>query len=204
MEPEADFLEQPLSPYRVIRDLMQTVDVSNTIITHDSGSPRTNSPLSGNASALFPTSVGANRPNSATDWVWPWAPSWPVRTSCASMFWGDAAIGFTGTDLETAVRERIPILSILFNNFCMAAELQFFPTATERHRVTDISGNYAEMARSLGCYGERIEKADEIVPALKRGIQKTREGVPVLLEFMTLQETDMSVFHRIGVRPASF
>jgi acetolactate synthase-1/2/3 large subunit len=31
--------------------------------------------------------------------------------------WGDAAIGFTGMDFETAVRERIPIMSILLNNF---------------------------------------------------------------------------------------
>ncbi|MSP13410.1 MAG: thiamine pyrophosphate-requiring protein [Chloroflexi bacterium] len=32
--------ETPLSPYRVIWDLLQTVDVANTIITHDAGSPR--------------------------------------------------------------------------------------------------------------------------------------------------------------------
>jgi acetolactate synthase-1/2/3 large subunit len=30
----------PLSPYRVLWDLQQTVDVANTIITHDAGSPR--------------------------------------------------------------------------------------------------------------------------------------------------------------------
>ena len=32
--------EVPMTPYRVIRDLMQTVDVPNTIVTHDAGSPR--------------------------------------------------------------------------------------------------------------------------------------------------------------------
>src|SRR5690606_5873040 len=30
----------PLSPYRVLRDLYDTVDVANTIVTHDAGSPR--------------------------------------------------------------------------------------------------------------------------------------------------------------------
>src|SRR5207245_10598433 len=30
----------PLSPYRALWDLMHTVDVANTIITHDAGSPR--------------------------------------------------------------------------------------------------------------------------------------------------------------------
>src|SRR5262249_39932169 len=32
--------EVPLSPYRVIWDLLHTVDVANTIVTHDAGSPR--------------------------------------------------------------------------------------------------------------------------------------------------------------------
>jgi hypothetical protein len=57
--------------------------------------------------------------------------------------WGDAAIGFTGTDLETAARERIPILSILLNNEAMAIELPVMPVATEKYRATDISGDYA-------------------------------------------------------------
>jgi acetolactate synthase-1/2/3 large subunit len=34
-----------------------------------------------------------------------------------------AAIGSTGMDFETALRERIPILSILLNNFSMAIEM---------------------------------------------------------------------------------
>src|SRR4029077_19199127 len=32
--------DKPLSPYRVIWDLLHTVDVANPIITHDAGSPR--------------------------------------------------------------------------------------------------------------------------------------------------------------------
>ena len=63
--------------------------------------------------------------------------------------WGDAAIGFTGMDFETAVRERIPILSILLNNFSMAIELKVMPVSTEKFRSTDISGDYAAMARAF-------------------------------------------------------
>ena len=62
--------------------------------------------------------------------------------------WGDAAIGFTGMDFETAVRERLPILSILFNNFSMAIELAIMPVSTEKYRSTDISGDYAEIGRA--------------------------------------------------------
>src|SRR5207302_650280 len=35
-----DSEEVPINQYRVIRDLMRTVDRDNVIITHDSGSPR--------------------------------------------------------------------------------------------------------------------------------------------------------------------
>ena len=73
--------------------------------------------------------------------------------------WGDAAIGFTGMDFETAVRERIPILSILLNNFSMAIELKVMPISTEKYRSTDISGDYAAMARAFGGHGERVTRA---------------------------------------------
>ena len=108
--------------------------------------------------------------------------------------WGDAAIGFTGMDFETAVRERIPILSVLLNNFSMAIELKVMPKATEKYRSTDISGDYADMARAFGGYGERVTDPGEIVPAIKRGIVKTQEGTPVLLEFITEKAVDFSMY----------
>jgi acetolactate synthase-1/2/3 large subunit len=106
--------------------------------------------------------------------------------------WGDAAIGFTGMDFETAVRERIPILSILLNNFSMAMELPIMSVSTEKYRATDISGNYAELAKALGGYGERITEPGEIVPAIRRGIAQTQKGVPALLEFITAKELSLS------------
>ena len=106
----------------------------------------------------------------------------------------DAAIGFTGMDFETAVRERIPILSVLLNNFSMAIELKIMKVATEKYRSTDISGNYADFARALGGWGERVTEPGAIVPAIQRAIAKTREGTPALLEFITEQAVDFSIF----------
>jgi acetolactate synthase-1/2/3 large subunit len=37
-----------------------------------------------------------------------------------------------------------------------------------------------------------VTKPQDIVPAIKRGIQKTKEGVPALLEFITSKETEVS------------
>jgi thiamine pyrophosphate-dependent acetolactate synthase large subunit-like protein len=95
-------------------------------------------------------------------------------------------------DIETAVRERLPILSILLNNSAMAIELDQMPIATDRFRATDISGDYAAFASSLGAYGERVVEPGAIVPAIERGIATTKAGRPALIEFITSPETRAS------------
>jgi acetolactate synthase-1/2/3 large subunit len=64
--------------------------------------------------------------------------------------------------------------------------------ATEKYRSTDISGNYADMARAFGGYGERVTDPGEVVAAIKRGIQQTQDGRPALLEFITQKEVQTS------------
>ena len=109
--------------------------------------------------------------------------------------WGDAAIGFTGMDFETAVRERIPILSILLNNFSMAIELPIMPISTEKYRSTDISGDYAAMARAFGGYGERVtEPGGDRAGDQARHRRRRSEGKPALLEFITQKETVISKY----------
>jgi len=183
----------PLSPYRVLWDLQRTVDVNNTIITHDAGSPR---------DQLAPFWV-SKRPLTYIGWGKTTQLGYGLGLVMGAKLvrpdklcinvWGDAAIGFTGMDFETAVRERIPILSILLNNFSMAMELPVMPISTEKFRSTDISGDYAAMARAFGGYGERVKKPEEIVPAIRRGIEQTQKGVPALLEFITAKEIALSM-----------
>ena len=115
------------------------------------------------------------------------------RKLCINVM-GDAAIGMTGMDFETAVRERIPILTVLLNNFSMACEIPIMQAATEKYRSTDISGNYADMAKAFGGYGERVTQPAEIIPAIQRAIRKTEEGIPTLLEFITSKELETSLF----------
>jgi acetolactate synthase-1/2/3 large subunit len=186
----------PLSPYRVLWDLMHSVDVANTIITHDAGSPRDQlSPFWQSVTPLSYIGWGKTTQLGYGLGLAMGAKLVHPDKLCINV-WGDAAIGFTGMDFETAVRERIPILSILLNNFSMAIELPLMPVSTEKYRATDISGNYADFARALGGYGERVTAPDEIVPAIKRGIEQTRQGVPALLEFITQKEYTYSVYGR--------
>jgi thiamine pyrophosphate-dependent acetolactate synthase large subunit-like protein len=184
----------PLDPYRVLWDLAQTVDRAGTIITHDAGSPRDQ--LSPFWSATTPLSYLGWGKTTQLGYGLGLAMGAKLarpEALCINV-WGDAAIGFTGMDFETAVRERIPILSILLNNFCMAIELKVMPVSTERYRATDISGDYAAMARAFGGYGERVSEPSEIVPAIRRGIEATERGQPALLEFITAKEVAISSF----------
>ena len=184
--------DTPLSPYRVLWDLQHTVDMAETIITHDAGSPRDQlSPFWKTTAPL--TYIGWGK---TTQLGYGLGLAMGAKLACPDKLcinvWGDAAIGFTGMDFETAAREKAPILSILLNNEAMAIELNVMPVATKKYRSTDISGNYADFARALGGYGERVTKPEDIIPAIRRGIEQTRNGVPALLEFMTAQETRAS------------
>lgn len=186
--------DAPLNPYRVLWDLNNTVDRPNTIITHDAGSPRDQ--ISPFWESITPLSyIGWGK---TTQLGYGLGLAMGAKLACPDKLcinvWGDAAIGFTGMDFETAVRERIPILSILLNNFSMAIELKVMPVSTEKYRSTDISGDYAAMARAFGGYGERVTAPEDIIPAIKRGIEQTENGIPALLEFITSKEVDISIF----------
>ena len=193
--PKLQSTQQPMTPYRVIHELNQLVDKQKVVITHDAGSPR---------DQLVPF-WESERPLSYIGWGKTTQPGYGLplamgaklaRPDCLCInVWGDAAIGFTGMDFETACRERIPILSILFNNFCMAMELPIMPISTEKYRSTDIQGDYAAMARAFGGYGERITDPADIVAALQRGIAATEQGTPALLEFITCKELEMSLHY---------
>ena len=68
--PKLNSDEVPLSPYRVIRDLMATVDVANTIITHDAGSPRDQlSPFLGIDHAALLYRLGQNHTAGVRTWT---------------------------------------------------------------------------------------------------------------------------------------
>ena len=192
--PKLTLADAPISPYRVIWDLLHTVDVENTIITHDAGSPR---------DQLSPF-WECTKPLSYIGWGKTTQLGYGLGLAMGAKLaqpdklcinvWGDAAIGFTGMDFETAVRERLPILSILMNNHTMAVEIPIMKLSTEKYGTTNISGNYADMAKAFGGYGERVTDPDDIVKAIKRGIGSTKEGTPALLEFMTAKEFNYSTF----------
>ncbi|MCH2126764.1 MAG: thiamine pyrophosphate-requiring protein [Pirellulaceae bacterium] len=183
----------PINPYRLINDLMKTVDPANTIITHDSGNPR---------DQLLPQYEAIN-PRGYLGWGHSTQLGFSLGAimgaklaapeKLAINFLGDAAFGMVGMDVETAVREQIPILTVLMNNSGMGNYEKNIPISSERYGTKFLTGNYSEVARGLGAFSERIEQPQEIIPALERAIAATQDGQPALLEFITCEEADMPI-----------
>jgi acetolactate synthase-1/2/3 large subunit len=185
---------KPLSPYRVIWDLMHIADVPNTIVTHDAGSPRDElSPFWKPVTPLSYIGWGKSTHLGYGLGLAMGAKLAHPEKLCINM-WGDAAIGMTGMDFETCVRCNIPIMSILFNNFSMAMEFGPMKLSREKYKSTDISGNYYEFAKAMGGYSERVTEPSQIAHAIANGIRATQEGKPVLLEFITSQDKVYSTF----------
>jgi acetolactate synthase I/II/III large subunit len=184
--------EVPINQYRVIRDLMRTLDRDNVIITHDSGSPR---------EQLLPfweTTV----PGSYMGWgkstqlgyglgITMGAKLAAPKKLCVNVM-GDAAIGMTGMDIETAARNCIAILTVVFNNGVMAAERDVLKLSTKKYGALTVSGNYAKVAEGLNVASTRVEKPAAIVPAIKDAVAVTETGAPFLLEFVVKEGYDFS------------
>jgi len=186
--------EVPLNPYRVIWELMHTIDPKDAIVTHDAGSPR---------DQLVPF-YPATAPRSYLGW----GKSHGLGTGLglamgaklakpdkvAINFMGDAAFGMVGTDFETAARNKIPIITVVLNNSTMAIETPVMRISQERYGCRDLSGNYADMGRAMCGYGERVEKPTDIAPAFQRAVKANMEEErPALLEFITGEEITFSL-----------
>ena len=195
--PKTASQETPINPYRVITDFMAVVDPDTAIVTHDSGSPRYQ---------LCPT-YRAGGPRSYIGW----GKSHQLGTGLGLImgaklaapdkfcvnFMGDAAFGMTGLDFETAVRSGIPILTVVLNNSSMAVETRHMKTSHDLFRTRDLRGNYADIAKAMGGWSERVDNPGEIRAAFGRARKVTDSGRAALLEFVTGEEHTVSHLHEL-------
>ena len=98
---------------------------------------------------------------------------------------GDTAAGTALLDIETAVRERIPIMTIILNNSAMGGYEHNIPISVEKYGTKYLSGDYSGVASALGAYAEKVTDPNEVAPAIKRAIEKVATGQATVLEFIT-------------------
>jgi thiamine pyrophosphate-dependent acetolactate synthase large subunit-like protein len=80
----------------------------------------------------------------------------------------------------------------------MAVEVNHMKLSHERYGTRDVGGNYADIARALGGWAERVEDPAEVGPAILRARRATESGQAALLEFITSTEPAMSHMRPFG------
>ncbi len=198
-DPQLTSDEIPLNQYRILSDLMETLDPDETIMTHDSGSPR---------EQIIPF-WRATRPSSYMGWGKSTQLGYGLGLNmgarlaapdklCINVM-GDAAIGMTGMDLETAARNGIAILTIVLNNGVMAAERDVLPISNERFGTLAVGGNYTLVARGLGVDSTRVETPEAFIPALDSARQTIASGKPYLIECVVKEGYEFSRYNLDGL-----
>jgi len=191
--------ETPINQYRVIAEMLRGLDRDNVVMTHDSGSPR---------EQLLPfwetTNAGSYLGwGKSTQLGYGLGLAMGAKLAapeklCVNVM-GDASFGMTGLDIETAARNGIGILTVVFNNGVMAAERKVLELSAGKYNVLEVGGNYAKVAEGLNVASLRVSKPSSIAGAVKEAVSVTSAGKPFLLEFVVKEGYDFSRYELAGL-----
>jgi len=93
---------------------------------------------------------------------------------------GDGSFGLNAMELDTAQRHKLPLLVVISLNGGWTAD----PQRNKPGRDLGYT-RYDKMAEGLGCYGEYVERPEDIRPALERAQRKVDEGQVALVNVKT-------------------
>jgi thiamine pyrophosphate-dependent acetolactate synthase large subunit-like protein len=178
----------PISPYRVVWEIMHAIDPETSIVTHDAGNPR---------DQFCPFYV-ATTPGSYIGWGKTtqlgsglgFAIGAKLARPDATVvnLMGESAFGMVGIDFETAVRCNLPVLTIVLRNNVLGGYAKSMPIATTKYGANQVTGNYAPIAEALGGHGECVRDPAQLRPALLRALAKVKAGQAALVEVVTHEE----------------
>jgi acetolactate synthase-1/2/3 large subunit len=86
---------------------------------------------------------------------------------------GDGAFGLQPQELDTMVRHRLPIVTVVVNNACwgMSIHGQQAVYGAEAGIASQLADtDYDAVARGLGATGERVSRLEDVGPAIRRAI----------------------------------
>ena len=114
----------------------------------------------------------------------------PERPAIAYV--GDGAWGMSFNEILTCVREKLPVIVVVFHNKQWGAEkknqVDFY---SERFLGTDLENpSFAAIARSMGAEGLVIEKLSDVGPALRDACAAQKDGKTTVLEVMVRELGD--------------
>jgi acetolactate synthase-1/2/3 large subunit len=108
--------------------------------------------------------------------------TYPDRQVCVLM--GDGAAGFSLMDVESLVRQQLPVVIVVGNNGIWGLEKHPMQAMYGYDVAADLQPGlrYDDVVKALGGAGELVEKSADIGPALERAFAS---GVPYLVNVLT-------------------
>jgi acetolactate synthase-1/2/3 large subunit len=108
--------------------------------------------------------------------------TYPDRQICVLM--GDGAAGFSLMDVESLVRQNLPVVIVVGNNGIWGLEKHPMRMMYGYDVAADLQPGlrYDDVVRALGGAGETVENAGDLGPALRRAFDS---GVPYLVNVLT-------------------
>jgi acetolactate synthase-1/2/3 large subunit len=96
---------------------------------------------------------------------------------------GDGAFGFNLMELETAAREKLPIVVIVAVDGAWGMEKSAFygqgygPKDWEKSGIELAPVRYDKAAEAMGCHGEFVDAVDQLGPAVERAVASGKPAV---------------------------
>jgi len=103
-------------------------------------------------------------------------------------FTGDGGFYYHMAELETALRYGINVVIVVNNNHSLSQETEIFVDAYGGKQETGLEmwqfreQNLAGIAEAMDCFGERVERPEEIRPALERALSS---GLPAVVDIVS-------------------
>jgi acetolactate synthase-1/2/3 large subunit len=108
--------------------------------------------------------------------------TYPDRQVCVLL--GDGAAGFSLMDVESLVRQKLPVVIVVGNNGIWGLEKHPMQALYGYDVAAELQPGlrYDKVVEALGGGGELVEKAADLGPALRRAFDA---GVPYLVNVLT-------------------
>jgi acetolactate synthase-1/2/3 large subunit len=184
--PKRESGESPIRPERICKELTDILPADAIMVTdtgysaiwaatmlHITQPTQTFIRAAGSLGWGFPASLGAKCA----------APNRPVFC-----FTGDGGFWYHFAELETARRHHINTVTVVNNNngFSQGIDdvrkMYAGRAGNERELYAFEEVSFAQIAKDMGCFGIRVEKAEDIRPAIEQAMQA---NVPAVVEVMT-------------------
>jgi sulfoacetaldehyde acetyltransferase len=160
----------------VSTDIGNICSVSNSYLRFDRPRSMFAAMSFGNCGYAFPTIIGAKA-------------AAPERPAIAYV--GDGAWGMSFGEIQTCVREAIPVTAVVFNNGQWGAEkknhVDFYANRFVGVNL-ERQPSWAKVAQAMGAEGATIDKLSDVGPALRGALRAQGEGKTTILEMMVTRE----------------